>query len=560
MQNRIFVNDYFIRIEADSTDEDMLRLLSFCPRIEKGRKKIEYYCSLMYLPVVLKYLRGINTLEECPEGNIRERYRTVETQEARTALLKKYGPTASDPLLWTHQSMGVELAEINKRYGFFYDTRTGKTLMALKIMYNALKRNEAKRCLVICPSSIIQSWLADAAKYPELQVVAYYGKDRWKAIHTPAHIVIWSLELVADSLEVLLATNFDICFFDESSKIKSHKAKISDAALDLSLTIPRWYLLSATPAPNNESEYYTQMKTIDPYCFPSARTHFVNRYFTNTSRNNNYEKLVLRPEMAEEFNSILATRSIYVDQSVMPIAGKYWHTVYFELENGLKPIYNRMREDRLVEIEGTNISSTMAAAIRAKLNQITSGFVMDTDAIKENKKARMLCYEEIGTEVYHLSDYRLVEMQRLITDVIGEDKKLIVWANYKAEFVMLEKFFGQSARYLRGGTSLEYKQDSIAAFKAGTVKHLVCHPLSVGMGINLVEAYNAIYFSCTDSWEALKQSSERIAGHISVQPHECNYYVMIAKDTVDEMIYKNVSGKRDASYGLFEHLKAEALE
>ena len=558
MSSKIFVNEYFVRIEAMSTDIAFQQLISNCPRIEKSRKRNEYFCSLELLPAVLHYLRGINSHEECPDGFIKDKYKEVETRETYTALLKQYGPTQTDEFLWPHQSLGVELAEVNKRYGFFYDTRTGKTLMALKIMYNALKRNDAKRCLVVCQSSIIPTWVEDAKRYPELVLTTFYGKDKWEAIHKPAHIIIWSMEQVLDNLELLKAAKFDLCFVDESSKMKNHKSKISGALLELSKTIPRWYLLSGTPAPNNESEYYVQMQSIDPYCFPTARSRFKERYFNDKSRDNRYEILKLRNDKSEEFFNIISKYSIYVDQSVMPMAGKVWHQVYFDIADELKVTYNTMREEKLIEVEEHDLSAKLAASVRSKLNQISSGFIMDTDAIKFNKLLKKLQIPGNNIESYVLSDYRIQELDKLI-EHIGRDERLIVWANFHEEFAMLENYFGLRARYLKGGVGQTYREDSIAAFKRGEVQHLVCHPQSVGLGINLAESHNAIYYSCSDSWESLKQSSERIAGHISVQPHECHYYVMIANDTVDELIYKNVSNKRDASFGLLEHLKAEAL-
>ena len=101
-------------------------------------------------------------------------------------------------------------------------------------------------------------------------------------------------------------------------------------------------------------------------------------------------------------------------------------------------------------------------------------------------------------------------------------------------------------------------------FKHGSLQYLVCHPLSVGMGINLTESCNEVYYSINDSWEALKQSSERIAGHINIQPRKCHYWVLQAQSPsgdalVDTLVYKNVSNKRDASTGFLDYLKAGVL-
>jgi hypothetical protein len=61
-----------------------------------------------------------------------------------------------------------------------------------------------------------------------------------------------------------------------------------------------------------------------------ARTRFVEKYFDNKSRSRNYEKLVIKWNMEDEFMSIVEDYSIYVDQAVMPTAGKEWHVVQFK--------------------------------------------------------------------------------------------------------------------------------------------------------------------------------------------------------------------------------------
>lgn len=556
--NRISVNEYYVSIIADSKDEDFLHFLSLASAanilVDKQRSRDTYNCSLRALPEILKWLRPNLQIENLPDIVKRKYYKEMVRRE-RTDLLKEFGPDDTHEFLWKHQQLGVELAEVNDRYCFFYDTRTGKTRMSYQIIVNAIRAG-AKRAVVICPSAIIKSWKDDAKMFPMLKVAAYYGDaaDKYQAIRTPCHVMLWSMEIAANSLELLKAAKFDLCFLDESSKLKNYKSIISKAMLDLSLFIPRWYCLSATPAPNNESEYYTQVKCVDKYAFSDAVGKFEARYFNDMSRSKMYKKLVLRPEMEETFTQVVESYAIYVDQSVMPTAGKKWFKVNFELVDELKEIYDSMRQDMCAEVACCTITADMAAAMRAKLNQITSGFIMDTDAIKDNKVCRLLGEVETGLEVYKLSNYRLLELAKLLQKL--GDVKVVIWANYHAEFEMIEELLGSRARYIKGGCGIRDKEAAVELFKNGSLQYLVCHPLSIGMGVNLTEAHDVIYYSITDSWEALKQSSERVAGHISVQPNECHYYVLQATGTVDEMIFDNVSSKRDASTGMLSHMEA----
>ncbi len=559
---RIQVNQYYIQLLAESSDPTFLDLITKVRGIEKMRSRGTYRCSLRKLPEILKILRNIDSVDQLPAGIVHDLYEEETQRRGCTRLLKELGPDMTSDWLWPHQCLGIELAQVNRRYNFFYDTRTGKTLMMLRVLYDRLKSGQARRCLVICPSAIIKSWLGDAKQFPELRIAAFYGDigQREQALKTPAHIILWATEQVASNIDLLKAVKFDTCVFDESSKLKNHKSKIAEAARDLSTTIPSWYNLSATPAPNGHHEYYTQMMCVDPYSFSSTRGHFVEKYFDNTSRSDKFEKLVIKTNMFNEFMSIVNEYSVYVDQDVMPTAGKEWHVVSYKMQPETYKTYANMCSDMAAEVEGITITAEMAAAMRSKLNQITSGFLMDTEAKKENVVSRKLHEEQSRQEVFLLDDTSRLDILRNLISNFGS-AKCVIWANFTEEFRELEELFGTTARYVRGGTSIAEKEQYIYKdFKAGPIQYLVCHPLSVGMGINLTEAHIAIYYSLNDSWEALKQSSERIYGHISVQPNKCHYYVLQAEATVNEVIYDNLKNKRDISTGFLNHLKACAHE
>lgn len=565
---KISLTAYWVEIYATADDPSFIQLIQNVSGIHATRKRNTFRCSRKLLADVLYYLRG-ETLENIREGAAKQALLYEKERQEQTALLKQYGTDRKYPGLWAHQNLGVELAAVNPRYNFFYDTRTGKTRMAYQIMLNAFRAGRVHRCIVFTPSAIIKSWLEDARYFPQLKIVAFYGNEDSKmaALRQPSHIVLWSTGMAVNYLELIKQCKFDMCFFDESSKLKSHRNKISQAMMDYCLTVPYWYNLSATPAPNGEYEYYTQIRTVDPYAFNPAHTHFVTKYFDNISRNKAYEKLIIKPNMKAEFMDIIESCSIYVDQKVMPTAGKEWHDVFYQMPVDSWCTYEEMRSELASEAEGHEIVADTKAAMRAKLCQITSGFVMDTDAIKQNKLARKIGVHSAEQEVYILAsaeDARIAALQQLIQREMPFEQ-VVIWANYAYEFVSLRKLFGDNARYLRGGSSVYDKEEAIGLFKEGKLRYLVAHPLSIGMGINLTEGCNAVYYSIADSWEALKQSSERIAGHINVQPRKCHYWVLQAQSpcgaaTVDTLVYNNVRNKRDASTGLLEYLKAGVLD
>lgn len=534
----------------------------------KQRKADTYCCSIRHLPEVLALYRDkpiINFPLSIQQLYADEMWRR-EFSEAY-----KHGeiPTVDSPTeLWEHQKRGVALARVNSRYAFFYDTRTGKTRMAYQIILEAIRNHRTQRAIVFVPSSIIPDWLSDAKEFPELSVVAYYKDEATKQqaatslASNTANVLIMSVELAVRSADFTSKWNFNMGFFDESSKLKSHKTQISKYMLKYAWTLQYFYLLSATPAPNGYQEYYVQMRCIDPCIFPAARYAFVDKYFNNYSRNTNYEKLAIKPECKAEFEALINEYAIYVDQKVMPVSQKKYIPLKYTLPSESRVFYDKMCKDMTVQLDGKDITVDMATSIRAKLQQIASGFIIDTEAIKQNEQAKYL------PDIPHLATIHRIPgaaaamrlgMVQAVFEENGWHEKYVIWANYHQEFNDLAAWlFAHNIHYglLNGEVSVADKEAIVESFKHGTTQVILCHPLSVGMGKNFTESHIAIYYSLTDSWEAFKQSCERIAGHIAIQPLDCLYYILLAEDTVNELVYDNIMNKRETSYGILQHLQS----
>lgn len=525
--------------------------------IEKAPRRNNLYVGPLYnLPRMLELVPSI-TDEKIRALADEEICRQIETEE-----LIKYG-TKGEKIgdLWEHQVLGVQLARCNKRFGYWFDTRTGKTRMMIQAMYEALVKGRCQKCLVICPTSIIPSWLKDIQEFkPELKVAAYYGSEKQKAtaLKTPCHIFIISMEITVKNLSLLRQIGFTYAVVDESSKLKNHKSQISKAMLEYSQELEYWYELSATPAPNNESEYYIQMRCIDPFIFPPTWSRFKQKYFVDTSRNSAFERLVLRHDVRNDFLDLIKTKAVYIDQSIMPTAGKEWHIYNYAPENETMQLYEKFRKDAVIELEGKTLSTDMIASINAKLSQITSGFMIDTDAVNENKLCRKIGESANLQEVYKIPSkyapsHRAHELLNLLSQF--PDEQVVIWAVYKQEFEDIKQALGRKCRCINGATRTQDKFAFIKDFKDGKIQYLVCHPLSVGMGINLIEAHIAVYYSLLFSWEALKQSSERICGHITVQPNKAEYYIMTADGTVDKAIFDSVQNKKTTSLDFLNLLR-----
>ena len=200
------------------------------------------------------------------------------------------------------------------------------------------------------------------------------------------------------------------------------------------------------------------------------------------------------------------------------------------------------------------ITVPSTAAKLNKLNQVTSGFVIDTAATKLNKAKRENGRTDFEPENYFLSDFRHLELDKLLKEKVG-DNQAIIWCNFHKEFEIVQAMLGDKCRCAYGKVDITEKNINLKLFKEGKIQYLVANPASCDKGLTLTNAHFAIYFSMNYSYELYKQSIERIYGSIISQPNRCTYYIMMAKGTIDKTIFNTVQTKGDMSAAILEHLK-----
>ena len=559
--NKISITRQCITVKCDVGDTATIEALQEFYPVHSNRKKTEHKLSIRWIPEVLQRLRGLtpDNLDTAPFA-VQEWYRNELLARSAVNELKLYGhvnnPVVNERLtLRAHQQLGREIAAIRDRYCFFFDTRTGKTPLSLSIMLDDLRKNPDHKWLVICPLILIENaWIEDAAKFvPNLRIVNCHASTkakRLKAIQSDAQIYVTNTESFATYKEYFDQIKFEGAFVDESSDMKSHKSKQSEAIVEFAHTVKRFYLLSGTPAPNGEWEYYKQLQAIDYYCVPPFWTNFKEHYFVDVSFSQ-YEQLQMRPDRKQEFDELLQRYAMYVDkEDVLTLPGREFIEVELEMPKALKEHYTTLKNELYLELaDGKKLTAPSSAAKLNKLNQVTSGFIIDTRAIKENK-----FYGEDQQECYLLDTYRFEALQGIIAK--HPDSQFIIWANYRKEFEVIRDMLGERCATIYGATSLADKNAAIQAFKRGDIQYLIANPASADKGLTLTNCHLCVYFSLNWSYELFKQSMDRIYGDISSQPHKCTYYVLVTKHSIDGVLYHDVLQKKgDASYAILNHLK-----
>ena len=395
-----------------------------------NRKGDKYTVSRRYVLEIAEQLGY--TIDTAPPA-LREAM--LQERRARLAIerLMTIGPTGS-PVVNEHltlrpiQEVAREIAWYRDKYCIYLDTRVGKTPTSLAIINDDLKKNPKHKWLIICPLTLIENaWIPDMKKFvPGISYINCHATTKARRLEKlkdkSASIYITNTESFASYKEYFDLFNFDGIILDESSCLKSPKTKQTKAILEAAWSVKKFYQLSGRPAPNCEVEYYSQIRAVDYYGVHQSLTRFKQEYFVDTSFNSNFEKLMLRPDKKDDLFNLIKKYAIYADMSdELNLPGREFIEVPVEMPKKLSEHYKAIKNKMATEVsDDVTITTLTAGAKINKLRQVTAGFLIDTDAKKENAI--------FGTglqEVYNIDDYKLKKLSELLEK--HKDEQVIIW-------------------------------------------------------------------------------------------------------------------------------------
>jgi superfamily II DNA or RNA helicase len=155
----------------------------------------------------------------------------------------------------------------------------GKTLQTLALINSChTHRRLSGPVLIVCPTSLVFNWLAEAKKFtPELKAVALHGAGR----HTQfdqvpqSHLVITSYALIRRDAERYRELEFDTLVLDEAQHIKNRQTQNAQAVK--AVRTHHRLVLTGTPMENSVLDLWSIFDFLMPGYLGSA-TDFRERY------------------------------------------------------------------------------------------------------------------------------------------------------------------------------------------------------------------------------------------------------------------------------------------
>jgi SNF2 family DNA or RNA helicase len=436
--------------------------------------------------------------------------------------------------LMQHQRRFVEIMRATSRFAWFAEPGTGKTIGTLAAVDDARGRGYQGCTVVLAPKSILWSaWARDAEHFPSLTVSVCWNasaRKRAEIIAAGADVFIINPASFKRHVEDFASAGVSRIVVDESSCLKDPDSQISRAVFDFSRRCDSAILLSGTPAPNNDTEYFGQVRCIDPKLFGWSYWRFCSEYFVPIKRMIQGRERIIgwTPNMLrrDEFVEKLKTVSWSLRTcDCIDLPDETDSIREIDLSDEEQRCYDAMLADLRIQWQDGSHTAVSLNARTMKLRQATGGHIYDSGDVRR-----------IGTS-------KLAAISELI-DELG-DKPLVIWAEFTAEIdAIVEHLDGRNVARIDGSVPAPVRAEIISDFQAGRLRYLVCHPAAAGHGVTMTAAHYDCYYSLSFSSEQHEQSRKRI--HRNGQKWPVTHFYLIARGSIDEKLLKVQRRKADA--------------
>ena len=408
-------------------------------------------------------------------------------------------------------------------------------------------RFDVGKVLVIGPLRVARSvWPEERQKWDgldflKMSVMVGDAKQRAAALRTQADVFVINRDNVKWLTDYLEKHNmpwpFDMVVIDELSSFKNHQSQRWRALRKVRPYIKRIVGLTGTPASNGLLDLWAEVFLIDK---GERLGRFITRYreaYFKPAGMNPYTGVVYnyvpRAGAEEQIYQKIGDISVSMkakDYLQMPECLTVTHNVEMEAEE--RKLYDAMKQDLLIELEGDTLTADNAATLSNKLLQMANGAIYGAE-----------------NTVKHIHDKKLEALFDLIEQANGQSVLVCYW--YKHDHQRIQEFLTAKGMPTR---DLKSDQD-IADWNAGKIPVALISPASAGHGLNIQQGgHILIWFSQVWSLELYSQTNARLWRQ--GQNEVVTIHHIVTKDTVDEDVLSALKRKDTTQQNLINAVKA----
>lgn len=425
--------------------------------------------------------------------------------------------------------------------GLFLEMGLGKTVSTLTAINDLMyDRFQITKVLVIAPKRVADdTWTGEAEKWDHLGNLTFSkvlgtAEQRKAALKADADIYLINRENVVWLVDYLKKDwFFDMIVVDELSSFKSNQAKRFKSLKVVRPLSERFVGLTGTPAPNGLMDLWPEVYLIDRgERLGKTIGGYRERYFYPGKRNG-YTVYSWEPKEGAEETIHKRISDVCISmkaEDYLNMPDKVMNDIHINLDAKEMAKYRELEREKLMELDGAEITALSAAAVWGKLLQLANGAAYDND----------------GT-VIPFHDRKLDALEDIIDAACGHP--VLVFYNYRHDYSrLMERFQASKPRTLQSSADIK-------DWNNGNIPLLLAQPASMGHGLNIqAGGHIIVWFGLNPSLELYQQANARL--YRQGQKEAVIIHRLITKGTVDEDVIKRLETKDVSQESLMEAVKA----
>lgn len=395
-----------------------------------------------------------------------------------------------------HQIETAAFSTLNRRMFIFDEAGTGKTLSTLWAADYLMEKGLVRRCLIICPMSIMQSaWMGDINKsiLHRSAIVAHHAQAsrRIEMIQSDYEFVIINydgLPLVAD--EIKKDGRFDLIIADECSAYSVATTRRWKALHKILTPDTMLWMMTGTPAAQSPLQAYGLAKLVNPNAVPNYFTAWRDKVMYKLTM----FKWVPKTGAKDEVFRVLQPAIRHLKSECLDLPPVMTLVREVPMTPQQNKYYKLIKEQMLAQAAGETISAVNKAAVVSKLLQISAAAAL--------------------TDTKEVIEFDAGPRLNVLLEILEEtERKVIVFALFRASIEVIQNFLvskGIASEVIHGGVTATHRGDIINRFQNATdPRVLVMQPQATAHGITLTAADTVVFFGPLMSVEQYIQGIAR---------------------------------------------------
>jgi len=429
------------------------------------------------------------------------------------------------------------------------------------------------RTLILAPPIVLENWKKELglfSKIPAKHIVILHGPGKkrietLKKIGKQSKIIITNYESLTMGgkkdmakrfnkgplLEAIQEWHPEVMILDEAHRCKNHKANRTKAAIALADRARYKFLLTGTPVLNTMEDFFSQFRILDDgETFGKNYFVFRNRFFKDKnagmSKQSYFPDWVPKQGAAEEIRQRVRKKSMHVSKDdCLDLPPLVKQVIEVPMSPKQRKAYEGMHQDLITYIDDKAAVAEYAMTKALRLQQIVSGFVN----VEEGQGER--------SAIAFKDHPRKKALKELLAD-IAPGNKVLVWAVFKENYADIRDVCEKlKLDYVEVHGGITQKNKMLAVDRLNndpTCRVLIGHPGSGGIGINLVAASHAIFYSRSFSLEYDIQAEARNYRGGSEVHTKVTRIDLVTPGTIDEQVSKALASKKNIGYQVLREI------